>query len=82
MRTLSARVTKSESKGTKSEPKDTKREPKGSQKGPTWSQKGAKKRPKCIQKSIFGKGRFYDRKCVPAREFLGPILGPKITKNR
>ena len=38
-------------------PKAARMEPKGSQKGAKGSQKGAKGRPKCIQKSIFGKGR-------------------------
>ena len=38
-------------------PKGSQKIAKGNQKGAKGSQKGAKGRPKCIQKSIFGKGR-------------------------
>ena len=37
-------------------PKGSQKIAKGNQKGAKGSQKGAKGRPKCIQKSIFGKG--------------------------
>ena len=84
MRTLSARVTKSESKGTKSVSEDTKSEPKGSQKGPTWNQNGAKMEPKSDENA--SKNRFSEKvdfmieNVCPQVEFLGPILGPKIRK--
>ena len=51
------RVSQKGAKGSQREPKVSQREPKVSQREPKGSQKWAMERPKCIKKSIFGKGR-------------------------
>ena len=43
--------------GARSEPKGAIRSPKGNQRAPKGSQKWANRRPKCIKRSTFGKGR-------------------------
>ena len=85
------RDTKSEPKGSQREPKVSQREPKVSQREPKvsqrepkGSQKWAKGRPKCIKKSIFGKGREKGAKMVvPSYAFwlrFGAIFHQKSMK--
>ena len=74
MRTLTARVAKSESKGTKSEPEATKSEPKG-------NQKTTQKRPKYMKKSIFGKCREKGSQKRRQASIFGPLFGLQIIKN-
>ena len=67
------------------EPKGSQREPKGSQREPKVSQrKRAQGRPKCIQKSTFGKGREKDEKracrLYPRPSILGAIFHQKSMK--
>ena len=82
---------KTEPKGTQSEPRDTKKKPKGCQKcangrqrAPKGSLKWAKGRPKCIQKSIFGKGYENGSKKIAGpgirRTILGAIFHQKTMK--
>ena len=62
-------------KWAKRSPKGSQRESKGSQREPKGSQKGAKERPKCIQKSMFGKGREKVAKRVSTSIWNGSLLG-------
>ena len=73
-----------EPKMSQREPKVSRRDPKGSQWEPKGSQKWAKGRPKCIKKSIFGKGREKGapgaiRHSIP-RTILGAIFHQKSMK--
>ena len=61
-------------------PKGSQKIAKGNQKGAKGSQKGAKGRPKCIQKSIFGKGHEKGAERVTRIRVFGSILVPIFHK--
>ena len=62
-------------------PKESQKIAKGSQKATRRKPKGAKGLPKCIQKSIFGKGRENDAKTVRPSSGFGILLVSFSIKN-
>ena len=82
-----AKVNQREPKGAKREPQGDKNELKLNQRDPTvshleaqWYQKWAKGRPKCIPKSVFGKGREKGAKSFRPSSFLGLPFGNHFHK--
>ena len=82
------KVSQREPKGRPREPKGSQREPKGRQrepKGSQWESKGcqrwAKGRPKCIQNSMFGKGREKGSQKGHPGTIRTSIFGPFSIKN-
>ena len=66
-----------EPQDVKSEPKGAKREPKGAKMEPEGCQKETKGQPKCIKRSIFGKGHEKYRFPLNLLVILGSIFHEK-----
>ena len=71
---------KNGAKGKQKRAESTQKRTKRGQKEAKRDQNGAQKRPKCIQKSIFGKGREKGSQKRRPPSIFGPIFGPKIVK--